>query len=367
LNVRSHTQYAALLAGAVILLGGCKSAAPPPQQMQAMPVQVSAVTMNPVPQSDTYVAIIKSRRSATLQPQVQGNITRILVKSGDNVRAGQVLMTIDPLQQMANVQQTQGTQEQKSAVYDYQKIEVDRQRKLYAEGITSKDTLDAAEQAYANSRGDYGSAAASTQSQKALLAYYNIRAPFAGVVGDIPVHVGDFVQPDPVSGPAALTTVDDITELETYIEIPADRAAQIHMGLPVEVLDGNDQVVAKSTVSFISPQVDSGLQAVLVKAEVPRTLAVLRNAQLVKARIVWSTSPTPVVPVLAVTRIGGQAFVYVAQADGKGGYVCHQVPVALGDSIGNNYPVLSGLKTGDKVITSGIQFLAEGVPVQPLG
>jgi len=369
LNVRSHRQATvAFLAGALFLLAGCKPAAPPPQQMQAMPVQVAPVTMNPVPQSDTYVATIKSRRSATLQPQVTGNITRILVKSGDMVHAGQVLMTIDPLQQMANVQQMQGTQEQKSAVYDFQKIEVERQRKLYAEGVTSKDSLDAAEQAYANSRGDYSSASASTQSQKALLAYYQIRAPFAGIVGDIPVHVGDFVSPTSFSltGPVLLTTVDDITELEAYIEIPADRATQIRMGLPVQILGDGDQVLANSTVSFISPEVDNGLQAVLVKAEVPRTLVTLRNAQLIKARIVWSTSPTPTVPVLAVTRIGGQSFVYVAQDNGKGGFVCHQVAVGLGDTIGNNYPVLSGLKPGDKVIISGIQFLADGVPVQPL-
>ncbi len=133
--------------------------------------------MNPVPLSDTYVSTIKSRRSATLQPQVSGNIIRILVKSGDMVRAGQVLMVIDPLQQTATVQQAQGTQAQKSAVYDYNKIELERQRQLYAEGVTSKDALDNAEQAYANSQGDYNSSVGQTQAQKAMLNYYQIRAP----------------------------------------------------------------------------------------------------------------------------------------------------------------------------------------------
>ncbi len=329
-----------------------------------MPVQVAPVTMNPVPQSDTYVSTIKSRRSATLQPQVEGHLTRILVKSGDAVRAGQVLMTIDPLKQVATLQQQQGTQAQKNAVYEFNKIEVERQRKLYAEGITSKDALDNAEQAFANSKGDYSAAVAQTQTQKEQLAYYQIRAPFAGIVGDIPVHVGDYVQVTTL-----LTTVDENAELEAYIYIPAERATDIHMGLPVEILSsgGNgDQVLAKSTISFISPQVDNGLQSILAKAEVPRTLAMLRNSQLVKARIVWSTSPKTTVPVLAVTRIGGQAFVYVAQPKDKG-FICRQVPVVLGDTIGNNYPVLSGLNAGDKVIISGIQFLADGVPVQPLG
>ena len=331
-----------------------------------MPVQVAPVTLNPVPLSDTYVATIKSRRSATLQPQVNGNITRILVKSGDAVHAGQLLMTINPLQQMAGVQQAQGTESQKSAVYDFQKVEVERQRKLYAEGITSKDALDAAEQAYANSRGDYNSAVGQTQVQKEGLAYYNIRAPFAGIVGDIPVHVGDFVQSIPGATTPPLTTVDEITDLEAYIEIPAERATQIHMGQQVQVLDDTGKVVVSSTVDFISPQVDNGLQTVLVKAAIPHTAQTLRNLQLVKARVIWSTSPTPTVPVLAITRIGGQTFVYVAQSNGKGGYICKQTPVMLGDTIGNDYPVLSGLNAGDKVIISGIQFLADGIPVQPL-
>ncbi len=356
---------AALLTGSIALLSGCKSAPPPPQQ-GPMPVQVAPVTLNPVPTSDTYVSTIKSRRSATLQPQVSGNLTRILVKSGDAVHAGQVLMTIDPLQQMASVEQAQGTQSQKAAVYDFEKVEVERQRKLYAEGITSKDALDSAEQAYANSRGDYNSSAAQVQTQKAVLNYYQVRAPFAGIVGDIPVHVGDFVQPSGATGATLLTTVDEIGDLEAYIDIPAERATQVRIGLPVQILDGSGNVVANTTVDFISPQVDNGLQSVLVKASIPHSSTTLRNLQLVNARIVWSTSPKPTVPVLAVSRIGGQTFVYVAQSDGKGGYICKQVPVNLGDTIGNNYPVLSGLQAGDKVIISGIQFLADGVPVKPL-
>ena len=93
-----------LLAG---MLAGCSKPAPPPPKMQAMPVKVSAVSLTDVPSSDTYVATIKSRRSSTMQPQVDGNLTRILVKSGDVVKAGQVLMQIDPLKQVATVQAQQ--------------------------------------------------------------------------------------------------------------------------------------------------------------------------------------------------------------------------------------------------------------------
>jgi multidrug efflux pump subunit AcrA (membrane-fusion protein) len=81
--------------------------------------------------------------------------------------------------------------------------------------------------------------------------------------------------------------------------------------------------------------------------------------------VVWSSAPTATVPVLAVTRIGGQSFVYVATEAGQG-TVAKQRAVVLGDTIGNNYAVTDGLKAGEKVITSGIQFLIDGSPVQPI-
>jgi RND family efflux transporter MFP subunit len=326
-----------------------------------MPVQVAPVTLSPVPSSDTYVATIKSRRSATMQPQVDGNLVKIFVKSGDLVKAGQVLMRIDPLKQMATVQSQQGTQAQKKALYDYTEIQVERQRKLFEAGVVSRDAYDQALQAYQNAKADYESNAALTDTQRQQLAYYDIRAPFTGIVGDVPVHLGDYV-----STTTLLTTVDENADLEAYIYIPTERAGLVRRGLPVEIVDTSGKTLVKSKITFLSPQVDNGLQSILAKAEIPRSVEILRNQQLVRARVTWSTEPAPVVPVLAVSLVGGQTFVFLAAPKGDG-YIAHQVPVKLGDTVGNTYPVISGLKPGDKVITSGLQFLQEGAPVKPLG
>jgi len=350
-----------VVCAAICLVAGCKPATPPPPPPQAMPVQVAPVTLSPVPSSDTYVSTIKSRRSATMQPQVDGNLVNIFVKSGDLVRVGQVLMRIDPLKQMATVQSQQGTQAQKKAIYDYSQIQYERQRKLFESGVVSRDAYDQATQAYQNAKADYESNAALTDTQKQQLAYYDIRAPFTGVVGDIPVHLGDYV-----TTTTLLTTVDENADLEAYIYIPTERAGLVRQGLPVDILDTAGKTLVKSRISFLSPQVDNGLQSILAKAEIPRTAQLLRNQQLVRARVTWSTAPAPVVPVLAVSLVGGQTFVYLAAQKGDG-YIAHQVPVMLGDTVGNTYPVISGLKPGDKVITSGLQFLQEGAPVKPLG
>jgi RND family efflux transporter MFP subunit len=344
---------------------GCQKKAAPPAQagggMQGMPVQTAVVTLAPVPQSSEYVATIKSRRSATLQPQVDGRLTGIDVKSGDHVTAGQKMMAIDPAHQQASVDAQLATERQKKALYDYNALQNERQKKLFEAGIISRDGFQQAQQAYDNSKADYESAVASRKAQEEQLAYYTIRAPYDGVVGDIPVHVGDYV-----SASTILTTLDENKDLEAYIYVPTERETQLKAGLEVDLMDTAGKLLERTKIDFLSPQVDNSLQGILAKAPVHLSLEMLRNAQLVKARIVWSTSPMAVVPVLAVTRQGGQSFVFVAHQEG-GHYFAAQTPVTLGDTVGNLYSVTSGLNAGDRVIVSSTQFLVNHMPVMPLG
>jgi len=361
-----HLIFHAALVGCLAVIGfgaaGCakKPVAAADAGAQAMPVQTMAVSMQPVAQSSEYVATIKSRRSATLQPQVDGRLTQIRVKSGDHVAAGQLMMEIDPQHQVASVDAAQATERQKKALLDYNTSEIERQRKLFEAGITSRDTFEQAQQAFENAKADYESTVSLRKTQQEQLAYYSIRAPFDGVVGDIPVHVGDYV-----SASTMLTTVDENKDLEAYIYVPTERAGQVKLGLPVDLTDTNGNLLEKTRIDFLSPQVDNALQGILAKAPVHPTPEVLRNAQMIKARVIWTTQPMAVVPVLAVKRQGGQSFVFVVKQQ-NGQYMAQQTPVTLGDTVGNNYSIASGLSVGDKVVVSSTQFLVNGMPVMLL-
>ena len=333
--------------------------------MQALPVQTVTVTMAPVAQSSEYVATIKSRRSTTLLPQVSGQITEILVHSGDEVKSGQLLMKIDAQQQRATVDSARATERQKKALDDYDTTELDRQRKLFEAGVTSRDAYEQAQQAYQNAKADYQSAVEARKAQEQLLNYYTIRAPFEGAVGDIPVHVGDYVSPS-LSPATVLTTVDENNHLEAYIYIPTERAAQVRTGLGVDLTDNSGKLLDKTRIDFVSSEVDSTLQGILVKAPVQAPTETLRTEELVNARVIWSTKPMAVVPVLAVARQGEQSFVYVVQKQ-NGMAVARRTAVVLGDTVGNNYSIVSGLSTGESVIVSGTQFLVDGMPVMPMG
>ena len=332
--------------------------------MQGLPVRTAAVTMEPVAQSDEYMATIKSRRSATVSPQVSGQLTEILAHSGDQVKAGQVLMQIDPRQQQAYVASLLATERQDKALYDYNQIEVERQKKLFDAGITSRQSYQQEEQTYQSAKANYEAAVEARKTQQQLLDYYTVRAPFAGVVGDIPVHVGDYVSQS-ANPPTVLTTVDENRDLEAYIYIPTSRAAEIRPGLEVNLLDNSGNPIEKTRIDFISPQVDSTLQGILVKAPVHSSPQMLRNQQMVEAQVVWSTRPMAIVPVLAVVRQGGQPFVYVLEQKG-GHYFANETAVTLGQTVGNDYSILSGLSAGARVIVSGTQFLVNGMPVMPL-
>jgi multidrug efflux pump subunit AcrA (membrane-fusion protein) len=137
------------------------------------------------------------------------------------------------------------------------------------------------------------------------------------------------------------------------------------MKLPVEIVDSAGKPLATSRISFISPQVDNTTQTVLAKAQIANNNDALRTAQFIRARIIWGSQPMPVVPVVAVTRIGGLYFAFVAEPSPKGGYVVHQKPLQVGPIMGNDYVVLDGIKPGDKVVISGTQFLIDGMPVIP--
>jgi RND family efflux transporter MFP subunit len=338
-------------------LGCQKKAAAPGGGGQAMPVQTAAVTLAPVPQTSDYVATIKSRRSATLMPQVNGPLTAIKAHSGQVVKQGQELMEIDPRVQQATVESQRATERQKKALYDYNTMEVERQRKLFEAGVTSRELYDQAQQSYANTKADYESAVQLRKTQEEQLTYYTIRAPFDGVVGDIPVHVGDYATTSTM-----LTTLDENRDLEAYIYIPTERSGQVKQGLGVDLTDTAGNLIEKTKISFISAQVDATTQGILVKAPVHIAAEATRNAQLVKARVIWNTVPMAVVPVLAVMRQGGQTFVFVA-AQKDGHLIAQQTAVTVGDAVGNNYSISSGLKAGDRVIVSSTQFLVNGMPV----
>lgn len=325
---------------------------------RGLPVKVQIAELKRVPEFTEYLATLQSRNSAVIMPQVEGHIVQIFVRSGDRVERGEPLLQIDPDKQQATVTNQEATLNAKLATLEYDKGELERQRQLFQAGVVSRQSFDQAQQAYNAAKADAEAMRASIQEQRVQLRYYSVKALQGGIVGDIPVRVGDRV-----TTTTPLTTVDRGGKLEAYISVPADKAGQVRVGASVDLFtEGTDPV--RTQVTFVSPRVNPNDQTLLIKADLPNDNHRFRNDQVVRARVIWKEMDKPLIPVTAVTRLGGQAFAFVA-AEANGKSTAKQQPIELGGILGNDYVVMDGLKPGDKIITSSVQVLVDGMPVTP--
>jgi RND family efflux transporter MFP subunit len=347
----------------VLLIAGCNRQGSNPQAAGTpppMPVPIQVADPKPVASSTEYLSTLKSRNYTTIIPQVEGHITRIYVKSGDRVNQGEPLMQIDPLKQQATAVSQEATRAAREANLKLAQEQLNRAKQLFTAGVTSKQELDQAQAAHDAAQAEVKALEAQVQEQQVQLKYYRVVAPTGGIVGDIPVRVGDRV-----TNATVLTSITQPGALEAYVEVPVERARDLAIGKKIEIVDNTRGVVGSSRITFIAPQVSPDSQTILVKAELENNNGTFRTDQLVRARVVWESKPTILVPVLAVSRISGQSFLFVAEETDKG-LVAKQRQVKLGELIGNDYVVLEGLKPGDKIITGSTQMLGDGSPVQPL-
>ena len=326
--------------------------------MPPMPVEAITLVNKPVEQVSEFVASLKSRRSSTIQPQAEGYLTRIAVRSGERVSAGALLFEIDSAPEQAALASLQSMRPMREAELSYAQQQVARNKALLEAGAVSQREVEQFETTVRTTEAQIKVLDEQIKQQRSMLGYYRVTAPSAGIVGDIRVVVGDRV-----TRSSMLTTVDENDVLEVYISVPVQQAPLLKVGLPVRLVDDRGQLIATNKIDFVSPNVDPATQTVLAKAQLVEGRGQFRADQFVRARIVWSEAPGLTVPVTGVLRINGQYFVFVAEKGGPG-TVAKQKPVDLGVIIGNDYVVRSGLVPGEQLIVSGLQTIGAGAPVQ---
>lgn len=356
-----------LSAGALIALAiGCRQGAPGGAMPAFPPATVTLATVQAAPIDDAteYVATLKSLHSTAIQPQIEGQITQIFVKSGDRVAAGARLVQIDPRRQEAAVSSQEAERAAREADVAFARQQQERASGLYAAGAISKQELEQAQTTLTTAQARLAALQAQVRQEQVQLRYFTVTAPTAGIVGDVPVRVGNLVTPQTI-----LTSIDQNETLELYVQVPVERSSALKVGLPIRIVSDTGDVLTTTTASFVSPRVDDETQSILVKAQVKNADGRLRAAQFVRAQIVWDTREGLVLPVTAAVRINGAHFAFVAEEgqgpDGKPMLVAKQRAIKVGQIVGDNYSVLEGLKPGDRVVVSGAQKLADGAPIAP--
>ncbi len=386
------------------LFSGCgESKAEPVAENPAMPVGLFHVGNQSYADGTELMAQVNSKHSTDIHPQVSSRIVRVLVTDGQQVRAGQPLYQLDISQQSAMVsslnatrrasmeepgllQSTiQGQQADLAAAradLEFSRKQLGRYQSLLDDHTVSardteqyRTTVATQEQrvksiqaniASQRSRrqeavANVGRDTATLQSAQANLAYYTVRAPFTGVVGTLTAKEGDVVDPTTI-----LTTLTDNRNLEIDVAVSADDRERIKMGMPMDLLSMKNEPLGEVRTFYIDPKVDPMTQTFLLKAKTTNSNQALAMDQHLKVRLIWGRKQAVLVPLNATFRLDGQPFVYRAEnttTKGQKGMIAHMQVVTLGDIVGDNVIITTGLKSGDTVIVDGIQKLQDGAAI----
>ncbi|WP_107666382.1 efflux RND transporter periplasmic adaptor subunit [Cyanothece sp. BG0011] len=188
------------------------------------------------------------------------------------------------------------------------------------------------------------------------LGYNFLEAPITGVIGEFnEKKIGDSV-----SIGEQITTITDNQVFYLNVNVPVENRNRLRQGLPVELINQDGSPGVQGQITYIAPQVDQNAQSVLVKMAF-RNDGSLRDRQYVRARVIWDRQPGVLVPTTAVSSLGGQKFVFLAQPGAsQDSLVAKQVPVKVGTIQGQSYQVISGVKPGDRIAVSRILDLRDG-------
>jgi multidrug efflux pump subunit AcrA (membrane-fusion protein) len=385
------------------LTSACRSVDPPANaETPAVRVKLAAVERETVRETSEFIGTLESRRSVTLQPQIDGRVSQILVQPGAEVTRGTPILQINPDRQQAQITSFRAAAASAQADLESAKaslipLEADRRAKasdvalqqqqydrysmLHREGAVSRENLDERRNLLENARAELDAAKARIQAQRAIIAskekvlqqsladvsgqrveldYYQITAPFTGTVGDIPVKVGDYVDPS-----TRLVTITQNQPLEVNLSVPSERATDLRQGMTVQLVDQQGKLIGNSQVFFIAPNVNNQSESILIKALFQNPNGRLRADQQVLARVIWDERPGVLVPTTAISRVGGKDFIFVAQFQESTRWVVQQRPIELGEIQGRYYQVIKGLQPGERIVVSGIQQLADGIAIAP--
>ena len=392
-----------LITATVVLIGACGGG--PQGQEQAgppgTPVGLGRVELRPLRDTTVFIAELDSRLSSEISPEVSGRVDQVFVQLGDQVQAGDPLIQINPDQQQATLESraaaieeaqaalqtaeaalrtAEATLLRQEAQLEFFQEKQERDQELQIQGAISVEALQGTERDYQQALSDLEAQeqviqerqAAIEQAQRTLvraqaeateqqvqLGQFQVIAPFAGTVGDVPVKAGNYVSPQTI-----LTTVSVNQVLEVSIQIPVEEGPRLREGeTQVELLDTRGNLLGNTQISFISPRIEPSTQTILVKALYDNSGNQLRTDELIRARVIWQEEDSPVVPTTAISRVAAQTFVFTVDEGGPTGMTANQVPVELGILQGNDYEVLSGLEPNQQIVVSGLQKIFPGAPI----
>jgi RND family efflux transporter MFP subunit len=355
----------------VSILAGCggRAAAPP---MAPPEVKVIAVAQRDVPIVSEWVATLDGYVNAQIQPQVTGYIVKQTYKEGSPVHKGDVLFEIDPRPFQALLDQAKAQLAQAVAQMGKTQLDVDRDTPLAKERAIAQSQLDNDIQANLAAKAAVQSSEAQVEQAQLNLGFTHVTSLFDGIAGIAQVQLGNLVNPSTV-----LTSVSQVNPIKAYFPISeqeylrlADRinAPQNHVEAPKDapaldlILADGTVYPSKGRVLYTDRQVDITTGTIRVVSAFPNPKNFLRPGQFGRVRAsTYTRTGALLVPQRAVIELQGSFQLAVVGNDNK---VSVRI-VKVGERVGTEWIIDSGVKPGEMVIVEGVQKVRDGSAVNP--
>jgi multidrug efflux system membrane fusion protein len=329
-----------------------------------VPVLAAIVARADVPVYLDAVGTTRPLNTVTVRPQVDGKLTEVAFKEGQDVKKGDVLARIDPTIYKAQLDQVVAKKAQDEATLANAKLDLARYQKLAASNAINKQQADTQAAVVAQDTAIVQADQAAIENAQATLGYTTITAPLAGRTGIRMVDEGNYVRAsDATSAIVVISQIKPITVLFNLPQQDLDRvnAAFAKVPLAVDALRSEDnKVIERGTLTVIDNQVDSATGTVKLKAEFPNADLQLWPGQFVNVRLLIDTlRDVVVIPTGAVQRGPSGTFVYVIKPDDTA--AIRTIVVQKQDE--TRTVVKSGLAPPERVVTTGFARLTEGAKV----
>ncbi len=304
------------------------------------------VAVRDVPQVVAAEGVVEAIRQATLGAQVSGRIVELPVKAGDAVRAGQVLARIDRSTADTLVAASRSQIAEAEANLANAKRRFERNRELLAQKFVSQAALDQAEAEYKAARAQVATMQANAEQAVAARSFTTIVAPYAGVVGETHVLVGDMAQPG-----RAIVTVFDPRELRVTATVPQAALARLNLERPTRIEVAALDATLLSVRATVIPLADARTHTTRIRLDLPPATGLLPG-QFARAYFVVGSTRAIAIPSTALLRRGEVTAVYVVEANGR----AQLRQVRTGESAGDGLTeILSGLSPGESIAANPVQ------------
>lgn len=349
--------------------GGNKSG--PGQERGAVPVAVETVGVQNRPLWTQFSARMKAVNRADIRPEVSGRITDIKFKEGQSVKAGDVLLVIDPTPFEAAVARAEARIAVAKANVQFETSEQARSERLLPTHAIAQREFDQSGSLKASAEAELLAAQAELKTAQVDLGYAYVKAPISGRTSRAELTIGNVVQ----SGPNAPILTSIVSEDGIYADFEVDeqtylRSIRNHANGNVEeskievelILPYDVHRTVTGTIQNFDNRLDTVTGTIRARARFDNTDGVLVPGMFVTVRLASSTrQDLIIIPDRAIGFDQSKRFVFVVGPENKVAYR----DLVLGTDFGNESVVLKGISPGDRVIVDGLQRVSPGAIVAP--